>query len=266
MSTSNDLPVLDSLHSYKFDHFQFILLVQLVYTCTLPVIMHFIKQVTCFIPITFEARLFYFATCLRSTPNLALTSRMNAVRVDKLTCVKDLKLSETQRLSVGLVDADPHFDAQMMLGDGFNTFSTKTEQEIWAGLQRTLLQNFPTGDTSGLTHFTFFTALPLERLPDFLIKKELNSKDFPFCGKNLPINLSLDARSALLFFQFSQAMAHCDGLSNFNSDFWLITFRLEISHLAVARQAGTLGLWNRLYVDHLFTCWEMKLSEAEWEL
>jgi hypothetical protein len=45
---------------------------------------------------------------------------------------------------------------------------------------------------------------------------------------------------------------------------WLVTFRLEIAHLAKMKQEGTLGLWNRLYVDHLFTCWYMKLSEMEW--
>ena len=113
---------------------------------------------------------------------------MNTIRVDKLTYVKDLKLAETQKLSVGLVDADPHFDNMMMLGEDFNTFCAKTQQLIWKGFTRTPLQNFPTGDTSGLTHFTLFTVLPLERMMDFLIKRELNSKDFPFCGKDLPIN------------------------------------------------------------------------------
>ena len=166
--------------------------------------MHFIQQVTHFIPIIFEAQLLYLATCFRSTSNSALSSRMNIIRMDKLTYVKDLKLAETQKLSAGLVDADPHFDNMMMLGEDFNTCSTKTEQLIWKGLTRTPLQNFLTGDTSGLTHFTIFTVLPLERMMDFLIKRELNSKDFPFCGQDLPINLSLNARSAVLFFQFNQ--------------------------------------------------------------
>ena len=81
---------------------------------------------------------------------------------------------------------------------------------------------------------------------DFLRKKEINAKDFTFCGEGLPINLSLNARSSLLFFQFSQTLAHDDNLDNFNSDIWLVTFRLEISHFAKMKQEGTLGLWNRL--------------------
>ena len=257
MSTSTDFLVFDSLHSYTYDHFHFILLVQAFYTCTLPVIMQLMNHI-------FEARLVYLATCIRSTLNLELTSRMNAIRMDKLIYVKDLKLSEPQELQVGLADADPHFDFEMMLGKDFETFSTKTEQAVWKGLQRTPLQNFPTGDTSGLTHFTFYTVLPVQQMTDFLIKKELNSKDFSFTGKELPINLSLNARSALLFFQFSQTLAHGDNLDNFSSDFWLVTFRLEVSHFALMKQSGTLGLWNRLYIDHLFTCWEMKLSDQEW--
>jgi len=140
MSTSVDLVLADSLHSHKFDHFHFIYFIRTFYTCILPVIMHYIQQVTHFIPIIFEAQLVYLATCFRSTSNSALSSRMNTIRMDRLTYVKDLKLAETQKLSVGLVDCDPHFDFETMLGKDFNTFSTKTEQMVWKGLTRAPLQ------------------------------------------------------------------------------------------------------------------------------
>jgi len=153
----------------------------------------------------------------------------------------------------------------MLLGGDFNTFCSKTELAIWSTLRRTAIQHFPKDNTAGLTHFTFFTVLPLERLMDFLIKRELDSEDFPFCGENLLINLSLNARSALLLFQFSQALAHQQGNSNFNSDFWLFTFRMEISHFTEMKENGTLGLWNRLYVDHLFTTWQMHFTDLEWD-
>jgi hypothetical protein len=100
---------------------------------------------------------------------------------------------------------------------------------------------------------------------DFLCKKELNAKDFTFCGEGLPINLSLNARSAVLFFQFSQTLAGMDNLGNSDSTFWLCTFRLELDHFAALKQSKELGLWNRLYIDHLFTCWKMTFSTLEWD-
>jgi hypothetical protein len=165
--------------------------------------MHFIKQATCIISFLFEAQLVHLATCnfLRSTFDF-VHFRMNTIKMDRLTYVRHLKLNEKQELQVHLVDSDPHFDNLMMLGSDFATYSTKTEQALWKGLVRAPLHNFPGGDvdTSGLTHFTFFTVLPLNSMMDFMCKKELCSKDFTFCGEGLPINLSLNARSAVLFF------------------------------------------------------------------
>ena len=74
----------------------------------------------------------------------------------------------------------------------------------------------------------------------------------------------MNARSALLFYQFSQSMARWEQSDNPTSDIWLCSFRLELQHLATLKADGTLGFWNRLYVDHLFTTFDLKLTKDEW--
>jgi len=238
----------------------------------LSVIVQSFEQVTHFslflLSIIFEAQfghLAYFAcSAFTSTSTSSLCLRMNTARMDRFVYVKDLKLSEPQELKVPLVDTPPELDRTMLLGKNFDTYCTKTEKMVWDTLQRTPLQNFPDGDTAKLTKFTFYTVLPLEKMADFFVKHELTAEDFEFTGEGLPINFSLNPRSALLFFQFSQTLASMDGKDNFASDFWLVSFRLELDHLASMRQNGTLGLWNRLYVDHLFTTWHLKFTNLEW--
>ena len=99
--------------------------------------------------------------------------------MNKLTYVRELKLSERQLLKVPLVDQGPAFDLNCLVGEDFNTFCAKTENAVWSTLRRTPRQNFPTvADTTGLTHFAFYSVLPLERLSDVLIKHEMTSSGF----------------------------------------------------------------------------------------
>ena len=196
--------------------------------------------------------------------SLHFVSVMNTLRMDKFVYVRDFKLAEEQVLRVPLVDTPQEMDRTMLLGNDFDTYCAKTEKMVGDTLQRTSLQNFPEWDEVKLTKFTFFTVLPLEKMADFSVKRELTAEHFEFCGPGLPINFSLNARSALLFFQFSQTLASADGKDNFASDLWLITFRLELDNLGSMRHNGTLGLWNRLYVDHLFTTWHLKFTNLEW--
>jgi hypothetical protein len=76
--------------------------------------------------------------------------------------------------------------------------------------------------------------------------------------------LSRNARSEILFFQFSQTLAQGDGKNNFKSDFWLSSFDFQISHFAQMKENGAFELWNRLYVDHLFITCFMKFTSLEW--
>jgi hypothetical protein len=75
----------------------------------------------------------------------------------------------------------------------------------------------------------------------------------------------LNPRSAALFFQYSQTLARSENLDNPNSDFWLCSFKLEVEHMVTLRETEKLGLWNRLYVDHLFTTYGFTLTDKEWE-
>ena len=95
------------------------------------------------------------------------------------------------------------------------------------------------------------------------IKHELKAEDFPHTT-GTPINFSLNARSAVLFYQYSQTLGRKELADNPTSEFWLCTFRLECEHLAKIKEDKTLGLWNRLYIDHLLTTYNLQFTENEW--
>jgi len=113
------------------------------------------------------------------------------------------------------------------------------------------------------TSYTYFICLPLEKMVNFFCKHQLSTEDFTF-GTGTPLNFSLNPRSALLFFQYSQTLAGSADSNNPKSDFWLVSFRLEIEHLLNLQAKKEFGLWNRLYVDHLFTSYGFTFTDAEW--
>ena len=113
---------------------------------------------------------------------------------------ENFSYAEKQELTVPLSDADPHDDLEMLLGREFGHFSSKAEKLLWATLSRTPVQNFPNGPTSALTECTFFVSLPLEKSMDLIVTHKLDSQTFEFC-EGLPVNLSLNARLAALFYQ-----------------------------------------------------------------
>ena len=151
----------------------------------------------------------------------------------------------------------------MLLGREFGHFFSKDETLLWATLSRAPVQYLPNGLISALAEFTCLVCLPLEKSMDLIVTHKLDSETFEFC-EGLPVNLSLNARSAALFYQYSQTLAKGNNKDNFGSDFWLFTFRLEVAHIAELRESGSLGLWNRLYVDYLTTVRTLTFTNLEW--
>ena len=132
-------------------------------------------------------------------------------------------------------------DLEMLLGKDFNDVASNTEKKLWATLDRTALQNQPKDFATNYAHFTFYTCLPLEKMINVFIKHELNAADFPHTT-GTPINFSLNARSAVLFYQYSLTLGRKELADNPTSGFWLCTFRLECTHLAEIKENKTLGL------------------------
>ena len=127
-----------------------------------------------------------------------------------------------------------------------------------------MIQNFPiiTSSSPSLLDFTFYVCLPLEKAMDFLTTMRLRKEDFEFCEGN-PINLSLNAMSATFFYQCSQSLARHLNHDEFNSEFLLITFRMEAAHLTAALQDGSMTTWNRLYVDYFHSVHDVTFTDLE---
>jgi hypothetical protein len=185
--------------------------------------------------------------------------------MDHFTFIGELDLSQKQERNLPFADTFPDTDRELLLGDDFDTYGSKTEIKLWNTLERTSIQNLPSLEDlkSQLVDFTFYVCLPLEKMINFVVKHELSTTDFTFCT-GTPLNFSLNPRSATLFYAYSQSLARMDDLDNKTSDFWLVTFRLEVDHLMTLQSQKKVGTWNRLYIDHLFTAYDLALTDAEW--
>ena len=130
---------------------------------------------------------------------------MNTSKMNDFVFVADLNFGEARELSVPLGVTAPQRDLEMLLGKDFENFASITEKKLWATLERTALQNQPMNFETNYTHFTFYTCLPVEKMVHLFIKHELKAEDFPHTT-GTPINFSLNARSAVLFYQYSQTL------------------------------------------------------------
>jgi hypothetical protein len=68
---------------------------------------------------------------------------MNTQRMNHFTYVGELDLSEKQERNLPFADTFPENDRELLLGDDFDTYASKTEINFWNGLTRTSIQNFP---------------------------------------------------------------------------------------------------------------------------
>ena len=126
---------------------------------------------------------------------------MNSQRFEKVTFWEDFSYDTRQQLTLNnLNPEDQSGDHSALFGEDFGEYCAATEVECTAGMSRGTLFNFDTDATSPtMCHFWFFIALPLTRTISFLTTKMLRTTDFPFTGTWLPLNLSLNARSAIHF-------------------------------------------------------------------
>ena len=199
--------------------------------------------------------------CLQELP-LA----MNCQNFSKVVFWEHFSYDAKQTLTCSTLDTeDQSSDHATLFGENCFDYFTAAETEVTCGMKRGTLFNFDSDITSPtLCHFWFYVALPLTRMISFLTTRRLRANDFPFTGPWLPLNLSLNARSALHFMNYSQGLASTENLDDPTSPMILVAFKLEHKTLVENFKDGNFGLWNRRYLDYLSTLWSLQLSPMEW--
>ena len=217
----------------------------------------------------------HFISCstLPGTCNLSgnfrlqeLPLAMNCQNFSKVVFWEHFSYDAKQTLTCSTLDTeDQSSDHATLFGENCFDYFTAAETEVTCGMKRGTLFNFDSDITSPtLCHFWFYVALPLTRMISFLTPRRLRANDFPFTGKWLPLNLSLNARSALHFMNYSQGLASTENLDDPTSPMVLVAFKLEHSTLVSNFKDGNFGLWNRRYLDYLTTLWTLQLTPLEW--
>jgi len=91
---------------------------------------------------------------------------------------------------------------------------SKAELELIATLYRSSVFNNFSGPDHEMCDVTFFTCLPTAKTLNFISNQHLEAATMNFC-QGLPINLSLSAHSAILFYNFSQSTASSQNQDDF---------------------------------------------------
>lgn len=193
--------------------------------------------------------------------SLSLRFEMNNFRFEQFVSWHQLDFVSTPQESVPLCTPESTLVEKIisMFGVDFERYMTFTEIGLVNKLS-TLPCNIacPTSQlsqsTEKLTDFVLWIALPETRLLNFISTGVLYMADFPHMGSkedNLRLNFSLSARSALLFLAFSQSLSRMHG-GHFDAEsgIVLLSFKIGTGKLYKALGNGTMGLWNRKYLDY----------------
>ena len=208
--------------------------------------------------------------------------RMNNFRFEKFVSWTDLNFAEPQE-SQPL--CPPGIDPKAKLfGSDYADFVTWSELSLIEDLlscpsngRRLNFVSVPESQlnrgSTPLCNFYVWVALPENRLINFATTGTLKLQDFPFLGNaddGLKINLSLSARSAILFATFAQSKSRMDFPNDpekFDSEgvIKLLSFKLSASKLLAGLGSQDFTLWNRKYLDYFISCTTLTLDMVELE-
>ena len=205
---------------------------------------------------------------------------MNNFRFEKFVRWTELNFLEEQE-SVPLLQGNI---PQSLFGQDFEQYMTWSEMEMVLECHPSLCNYSRFGmvkcpesqlssGTAPLLGFYFYIALPETRLLNFAATGKLSMSDFPFLGsedEGLKMNLSLNARSALLFATFAQSKSHMDFPNDelkfdAQANVKLLCFKLSASKFMDHVSDGTFSFWNRKYLDYFVSTNTIQLDKIELE-